>query len=958
KILRPHELGSAETRARFKLEAATVATLDHPAILPVLSVGEYDGLPYYTMKLCGGSLAQRLEHYRGREREAAELVATLADAVHHAHARGVLHRDLKSGNILFDEADRPFVSDFGLAKMMEGAESVPGPFTRPLLVMGTPGYMAPEVLKGGAGMATMAADIYALGAILHELLTGAPPPATAAAGAPRPGVARDLAVITARALAAEPGQRYTTAEAFAADLRAWLAGRPIAARPVSAVGQAWSGARRNPLPAVLAAALVLAFAVSAAVFALKNRELHAALTEARMAEARSQASLAESLVAQARAVRQSGRDGQRFETMRLLRRAVGLGGASETAGTEALAALALADWQWIKRLPVLPQLRASDKVDFTPDLSLCVVTSPDATAPEVRRVEDWAVVRQVAPAAPSRIEKVGFGPSAGWLCAYYADETQAVWGPGDGRPRWIFPPNGRTVAPVMANNAAGWWFTGPGHRVGWHDGATGAEHWLGGTGTVIYGLTPSPGDRHLAVVRDDRLEVWDVAEEKMIWSWAGDAGLAPAVWSADGRWLVSDRFVGAPEIVVWDARTGAEAQTLRQGQLRSSRLALHPDGRRLLSLDSESILRVWDRWTGRELVRGQAGTHALRLSADGRRAAVGAGNKELGLIEFGPDEIVRYFPLAEGSRARWETAAVSPDDRWLLAATKEGAHVWSVATGREELRWKFPRSEAAGAFFLPPEGKVLYSGTEAGVQTRAILLRDPQPPEWGEVQVMAQRDRSIVKTISADGRNWWAENYARNKVQFWPDADPARAVDVAAGGAQGMAAPSADGRWLAVVDSADRETRVLALPEGRVTAKLWPQGHSRSVFSPDNHWLVLGSNLGYDIWRVGEWAKPAVVMPVMQRSSIYGYALFSPDSRRLAITTGPSSIGIGRTGTWRPEFVLTLPGLAQRDAWAWSQDGRTLFVLSGQQLVMAWDIPAAEATLRRLQDEALAPQKH
>jgi len=144
KILRPHEAGSAETRARFKLEAATVAALDHPVILPVLSVGEYDGLPYYTMKLCaGGSLAGRLARYHDDPRAVAELMVTLAGAVQHAHARGVLHRDLKPENILFDEADRPFVSDFGLAKIFEGSAAPGGPATRPLLVMGTPGYMAP-----------------------------------------------------------------------------------------------------------------------------------------------------------------------------------------------------------------------------------------------------------------------------------------------------------------------------------------------------------------------------------------------------------------------------------------------------------------------------------------------------------------------------------------------------------------------------------------------------------------------------------------------------------------------------------------------------------------------------------------------------------------------------------------------------------------------------------------------
>lgn len=947
KILRPHEAGSAESLARFRLEAATVTALDHPAILPVFSVGEHDGLPYFTMKLCCGSLAERLGNYRRKWRETAGLVALLAEAVQHAHARGVLHRDLKPGNVLFDEADRPFISDFGLAKLVE-VPGASGPLTRPQLVMGTPGYLAPEVLAGGLGQATTSADVFALGALLHELLTGMPPPAVAAATAPRPEVPRDLAVICAHALAAEPARRYASATALAEDLHAWLAGRPIAARPVTALGRGWAWAQRNPALAGLTAALGLTLLGATASLALKNQALDVALNEAQAAEARSKASLAESLVAQARAVRQSGREGQRFETLRLIEQAVAFGNLpTGPAKIEALAALALEDWRWIKRLPPLSHLRARDKVGFSADLAECVVSSVEATAPEVRRVEDWTVVRRCAPAAAARIEKIGFGPTAGWIWAYYADETQAVWGPADVAPRWVLRPGSPSAPPALAANGSGWWFTGPENRVGWHDAATGAEHWVGGTGTRIYGLTASPDDRMLAVVRDDRLEVWAVPEGEMRWSWSGDAGLAPAVWSAEGRWLVSDRFVGAPEIVVWDARDGTAVQTLRQGQLRSSLLALHPDGRRLLSLDSEGVLRIWDRWTGRELVRGPAGTHALRLSADGRRAAVGAGFQELGLIELGTDEVVRHFPLAEASRERWATVAVSPDNRWLLAATRASAHVWSLATGREELRWNFSRSEDAKSFFSPVDGRVIYSATEAGVQARAIRAGGARP-EWGEVQVITPPNQSMLIDISLDGRRWWVENFARQKIELWPDGEPARRQDVAEGGRNFLFSASDDGRWLASVEKTGKEVRLLELPADRTAAALPMPWQTKSTFSPDGRWLVLGSNRRYEIWRTGEWSRAVQMLPIEQPGALYGYALFSPDSQRLAITTGLNSIGISRPGVWQPDFEFTLPGGAQRDTWAWSKEAENLFVLSGQQTVTAWNIPAAEAALCRL----------
>ncbi len=172
KMLLPHQSGSEQMRERFRLEAQAIAALDHPAILPVYQVGEQDGLPWFTMKLAvGGSLAARRGEFAGRWREIAELLVTLAHAVQFAHERGVLHRDLKPGNILFDEAGRPYVSDFGLAKMA-GAESN---LTRSVDFLGTPHYAAPEVAAGSARNATTASDIYSLGAILYELLAGRPP---------------------------------------------------------------------------------------------------------------------------------------------------------------------------------------------------------------------------------------------------------------------------------------------------------------------------------------------------------------------------------------------------------------------------------------------------------------------------------------------------------------------------------------------------------------------------------------------------------------------------------------------------------------------------------------------------------------------------------------------------------------------------------------------------------------
>jgi len=286
KMLLPHQVASPEMVERFRLEARAIATLEHPAILPVHHVGEHDGLPFFTMKLAtGGTLAQRKAQFAGDWRAIAELMATLADAVQFAHERGVLHRDLKPGNVLFDDQDRPYVSDFGLAKLV-GAESN---LTRSVDFLGTPHYVAPEVATRSAKDATTSSDIYALGAILYELLAGRPPfeadgmPAllkmiaeeepkkftiydlrftseSAEGRANRKSkivnaVPRDLEVICLKCLAKEPARRYATALELANDLRRWLAGEPILARETNVIEKLWLWSRRHRVTATLIAAV-------------------------------------------------------------------------------------------------------------------------------------------------------------------------------------------------------------------------------------------------------------------------------------------------------------------------------------------------------------------------------------------------------------------------------------------------------------------------------------------------------------------------------------------------------------------------------------------------------------------------------------------------------------------------------------------------------------------------------
>jgi tetratricopeptide (TPR) repeat protein/predicted Ser/Thr protein kinase len=306
---------SGEQRARFRTEAEVVARLQHPNVVQVHEVGEHDGLPFLCLELVdGGSLASRLDGTPWPPRQAAQLVETLAQAVHAAHRRGIVHRDLKPANVLLTGDGVPKITDFGLAKMLDASA---GP-TNTGAVLGTPSYMAPEQTAQYGHPIGPATDVYALGAVLYELLTGRPPfkgetplatVAQVMADEPvpprslQPGVPRDLETACLKCLQKEPARRYASALDLADDLRHFLAGEPVRARPVGPAGRLGRWARRNPKVATLLA--VLALVVAAGLTTVTALWL---LAEGRRRTAEGSLALAERRRQEARANYRKARD--------------------------------------------------------------------------------------------------------------------------------------------------------------------------------------------------------------------------------------------------------------------------------------------------------------------------------------------------------------------------------------------------------------------------------------------------------------------------------------------------------------------------------------------------------------------------------------------------------------------------------------------------------------------------
>jgi predicted Ser/Thr protein kinase len=524
-----------EQLARFRAEAEAVARLQHPNIVQVYDVGEHQGTPYFSLEyIGGGSLARHLDGTPVPPRRAAELTEVLARAVHFAHQRGVIHRDLTPGNILLAEDGTPKVTDFGLAKRLDADSSR----TQSGAVLGTPSYMAPEQAGGKNREVGPAADVYSLGAILYELLTGRPPfkadsvletlaqVVGAEPAAPRllqPRVPRDLETVCLKCLEKEPRKRYPSAAALAADLGRFLGGESIEARPTPAWERGVKWARRRPALAALLAVSSVAVVAVAAVGWLDNLHLQKALkaTSQARAEADAQRGLAVTNEADARRQLEFAR---RSLYVQQLTQVAGLWQQEPSRGLELLGDTsrcppALRDFAW----GLFHRLCQRDRsvLHGQPHRILCVACSPDgallAVGDEEGQVRLWDVA---ADAERSHFPAHRFGVNA---LAFAPDGRSLITGGGDGRARlWDVATTTERV-----------------HLAGQHEDAVWTVAWSPDGVTVATGSI------------DKRVKLWDVRTGELLatlWhgNWVNGVAFSPdgkQLAPASGTWRACGRCV-------------------------------------------------------------------------------------------------------------------------------------------------------------------------------------------------------------------------------------------------------------------------------------------------------------------------------------------------------------------------------------------------------------------------------
>jgi WD40 repeat protein/tRNA A-37 threonylcarbamoyl transferase component Bud32 len=885
--------------ARFLAEAEAVAQLQHPNIVQIFESGQHGGLPFFTLELVpGGSLAERVRRQTLPAREAAALVEQLARGTAYAHERGILHRDLKPENVLLAADGTPKITDFGLAKRVAGGPDL----TTSGAVMGTPPYMAPEQASGQTNAVGPRTDVYALGAVLYHLLTGRPPFQAATPVetvlqvitldpvAPcqlQPQIPRDLETICLCCLRKEPHRRYAGALALADDLRRFLAGEPVAARPVGRLERAVKWCRRRPAVAGLLAALAVLAAAAAAVVIAQYGETLAALHYAHQQEedARDQKLLAE----RRKELADQAAETARRQKIEAEKNAAAALRAEELAGQRADAlARSLANSN------VLLAQSAFNEGDVAAAQALL-----DLVPPTLRSF-DWHYLKR-----------------------HFTGGQFTLYGHTGAVRSVSFSGDGLRLASAGDDGSIKLW-----------DARTGQElaTLRGHPGPVTSVAFCGDGQRLASAGHGKMVRVWDARTGQPLAALEGRADIADRVlaFSGDGQRLA---FADGDGVRLWDARTGQELTTLR-GHVAAS-LAFSADGQRLASADLETV-KLWDTRTGQVLLSLRyPGSVGVALSADGQRLASASMNSTLKLWDARSGQLVATL----GNPGPLRAAAFSGDGQRVAAAGEDGTvRLWDVTSRQQLAVLRGHRGFVLGAAFSADGQRLASAGAD-----RTVKLWDARGgPPCAALRGHANRVSGVA--FSGDGSRL-ASAGTDSTVRLW-DGRSGELLASLRGhdGTVGGVAFSGDGRRLASAGW-DKTVRLWDGGTGQPLATL--RGHGGMVmgvaFSGDGSRLAsAGMDRTVRLWDAGTGRELATLEHPDRVASV----AFSPDGGRLvAAAAATLYLWDAHTGrlltSWPADDILL-------NSVAFSGDGRRLASAGYSQTVKLWDAHTGQlrATLR------------
>jgi len=888
---------------RFQNEARAVAALRHPNIVTIHEIGEYDGNHFISLELIEGSNFADLTRKRPLpSNQAARYLKLVAEAVEHAHAQGVLHRDLKPSNLLLDVFDQPWVTDFGLAKLADGETNL----TTTGQIFGSPSYMPPEQALGKFSDCTAQSDIYSLGAILYELLSGRPPfqgetlqaiitqVQNAEPVPPRrlnPGTPVDLQTICLKCLQKEPARRYASAKQLAEDLGRFLDRKPILARPVSPMERTWLWCRRHQLTASLSVSLFISILAGlVGIFSeWRQAERHAqGETQLRLiAEndaAQTQLNLYAADLTLAAEAYQHGNPGQARRKLQALKPRPG---EPDLRGFE---------WRYLWNLCRGDQVAAFCGHTRT---VTCAAFSPDglslASGSQDGTVKIWSVSRH------ELLKDLTISPDAVRSVRFTGDGGQLVTSSKHGVIFWdahtwlrlrAFPgelcavsSNGDFLA--TAESSPFYWETA---------GPVRLFHWR--TGQLLWQL-PVPG-RAVALSPDGNLlalagtnhgiSVWDISKRTMFRDWNTESPIWSLNFAPDGQALLSSGWTS--DVMLWPVNGTLAPKSFRAGDLHVWSAVFSPDGGTIATTSSDQTLRLWN-----------------------------AGSLSLNSVKCGHESEI------------W-CAAFSPDGQWLATGGKDqNVLLWSaMASANPPVE---PPHDGDFDFLFSPDGSWLATVN----------------PQSGDAELWrtdgASQKRSfpgrIIIGFSPDAKYVMGFDASAMCLDFWePDTPDAQKRVALAGAPFGLHQPvhaftSPDQKYFFAIDDeggmrlwqAESGALLSAIQGPRPpirNAVLSPAGRQIAIcVERENMVHLYDCQSGQDHRLVGH------------TDFVSGLA-FSPDGKTLATGSMDGTIRLWQTATG--QSLATLPGhIQETTAVAFSPDGRTLASVANGESLKLWHLP-------------------
>jgi WD40 repeat protein/tRNA A-37 threonylcarbamoyl transferase component Bud32 len=935
KMILAGDHASDEAGVRFLAEAEAAAKLQHPGVVQVFHIAEHGGNPYIEMEyVAGGSLADRLDGVPRPPREAAGLIEILARAIAEAHRLGIVHRDLKPGNILLTPEGAPKIADFGLAKLMNADSGM----TATESILGSPSYMAPEQAEGHTKNAGPRADLYALGAMLYELLTGRPPfrgatmletlqqvKTTEPVPPSRlvPGIPRDVETIALKCLQKDPARRYESGEALAEDLRRFRAGLPIVARPVGSVERTARWCRRNPVVAGLLTALLLVLSGGLAVVT--------------------------ALYLRADRLRVVADDNYN-EADRAR--------AAATSGAEILARQL-----YINRVNLaFRECLANDVTTADRLLESCE---------PARRGWEWDYCK-----SRCHLESFNLGG--------FADHASAANDPPHGKPNDArYSPDGRRIAVAGEDGSLSLWDVASGREV---------KRLLGHKGPVVCLTFDRDGRRIVSGGYDKTIRIWDAETGVVLAVLQGhservtDVAFSPAgdqVLSCAYNQFASYELGG--EVKQWDIAAGREIRTVRgKPGWEYTWAAYSKDGKRFVTSTSWGSVHVWDATDGRQIGPTRlAGVHCRGVAISPLDGSIAMGTREHAVGLWSSDEFgaVQYL---RGHTGVITDLSFSGDGRRLVSASRDGTvRIWDASTGRELDCLRGHTAPVLSARFSPDGRRVVSCGEDRTVKvwdidasSEVVPLRSTgwsfraaySPDQtrlafglFGQILILDASTRKLVREIltpdqsggviglafTPDGKRLVTASQHSCPVIVWDATTGERLLDLAVG------------PYLtrAVAIDASGGTIATACDDG--TVRLWDArtGHAGLEFSGHERGAVavtfdaagrriatLGGDGAVRLWDAALGTSLGVFTGTVQNSPSYdcGNSLaFDADGRRLAATSDDGSIYIWELDSPSRPLILRGHSKAARSV-VFGPGERRITTSSQDQTIKLWDTSTGE----------------